>query len=71
GVAGVRAPIAEKVSGVLGVRSTPKKGVLGARTGPATGDASAIALWLALLMACAGTIIWLLASGNKRRKAGK
>ncbi|MCR5232288.1 MAG: LPXTG cell wall anchor domain-containing protein, partial [Lachnospiraceae bacterium] len=66
GVAGVRAPIAEKVSGVLGVRSTPKKGVLGARTGPATGDASAIALWLAIMMACMGTIIWLLVSRKKK-----
>ncbi|MCR5233252.1 MAG: Cna B-type domain-containing protein, partial [Lachnospiraceae bacterium] len=66
GVAGVREPIAEKVSGVLGVRSAPKKGVLGARTGPATGDASTIALWLALLIACVGTIVWLISSRKKK-----
>ena len=68
GVAGVRAPVAEKVSGVLGVRSAPKKGVLGTRVGPATGDASAIALWLGLLIACIGTIVWLIA-GRKRKKS--
>ena len=51
---------------MLGVRSTPKKGVLGARTGPATGDASTIALWLALLIACVGTIVWLISSRKKK-----
>ena len=65
GVLGERVPTEEKVSGVLGVRSAPKKGVLGARTGPATGDASAIALWITLLVACIGTIIWMLASRKR------
>ncbi|MCR5604033.1 MAG: prealbumin-like fold domain-containing protein, partial [Lachnospiraceae bacterium] len=69
GVAGVRAPVAEKVSGVLGVRSAPKKGVLGTRVGPATGDASAIALWLGLLLACIGTIVWLIAGKRNRKKS--
>ena len=54
-------------SGVLGVRSQPKKGVLGTRVGPATGDVSAIALWSALFLACAGTIVWLLRDRKKRR----
>ena len=52
--------------GVLGVRSAPKGGVLGTRVGPATGDASAIALWMALLLACVGTIVWMLASKRKK-----
>jgi LPXTG-motif cell wall-anchored protein len=69
GVAGVRAPLAEKVSGVLGVRSKPKGGVKGARVAPATGDASAIALWLGLLLACIGTIVWLLKGRKKRNTA--
>ena len=68
GVLGERRPLAEKASGVLGVRSTPKKGVLGARVVPATGDVSAIALWLAVLAACIGTIVWLLVE-RKRKKA--
>ncbi|MBR4719821.1 MAG: Cna B-type domain-containing protein [Lachnospiraceae bacterium] len=68
GVLGERRPLAEKASGVLGVRSTPKRGVLGARVVPATGDISAIALWLAVFMACIGTIIWLLVD-RKRKKA--
>ncbi|MCR4807253.1 MAG: Cna B-type domain-containing protein, partial [Lachnospiraceae bacterium] len=66
GVLGERVPIAEKVSGVLGVRSKPTPGVLGTRVGPATGDASAIALWLTLLVACVGTIIWMLTSRKKK-----
>ncbi|MCR5507724.1 MAG: Cna B-type domain-containing protein [Lachnospiraceae bacterium] len=66
GVLGERIPPSEKVSGVLGVRSQPKGGVLGTRVGPATGDASAIALWLALLLACVGTIVWLLTSRKKK-----
>ncbi len=53
-------------SGVLGVRSKPKGGVLGTRVGPATGDMSSIALWLAAMLACIGTIVWLLI--EKRRK---
>lgn len=56
----------EPESGVLGVRSAPKKGVLGTRVGPATGDASGIALWLTLMVACIGTIIWMLASKRKK-----
>ncbi|MBQ7588949.1 MAG: LPXTG cell wall anchor domain-containing protein [Lachnospiraceae bacterium] len=42
--------------------------MLGTRVGPATGDASAIALWLGLLIACIGTIVWLIA-GRKRKKS--
>lgn len=70
GVLGERVPPEEKASGVLGVRSAPKKGVLGTRVGPATGDASAIALWLTLLVACVGTIIWMLA-GRRKKAPGK
>ncbi len=66
GVLGERVPPAEKVSGVLGVRSKPKAGVLGTRVGPATGDASAIALWITLLVACIGTIVWMIASRKKK-----
>jgi LPXTG-motif cell wall-anchored protein len=44
----------------------PKRGVLGTRVGPATGDASAIALWLGLLLACIGTIVWLIMSRKKK-----
>ena len=62
GVLGERRP----ESGVLGVRSTPKGGVLGTRVGPATGDMSAIALWITVMLACVGTIVWLLA--DRRRK---
>ncbi len=67
-VEGVRAP--EVVSGVLGVRSTPTSGVLGTRVGPPTGDASAIALWIALLLACVATICFIL-STRKRRLRNK
>ena len=56
-------------NGVLGVRSKPKGGVLGTRVGPATGDASAIALWLALLLACVGTIVWLLTGFMRKRSS--
>ena len=70
GVLGERVPVAEKVSGVLGVRSKPKAGVLGTRVGPATGDASAIALWITLLVACIGTIVWMLASRRKKDGEG-
>ena len=70
GVLGERVPVAEKVSGVLGVRSKPKAGVLGTRAGPATGDASAIALWITLLVACIGTIVWMLASRRKKDGEG-
>ncbi|MCR5355844.1 MAG: LPXTG cell wall anchor domain-containing protein, partial [Lachnospiraceae bacterium] len=52
--------------GVLGVKSSPKGGVLGTRVGPATGDASAIALWMALMLACIGTIVWMLVSKKKK-----
>ena len=69
GVLGARVP--EKASGVLGVRSAPKKGVLGTRVGPATGDVSAIALWLALLLACVGTIIWLVTDAKRKRSTDK
>jgi uncharacterized surface anchored protein len=51
---------------VLGVRSKPSKGVLGTRVGPATGDASAIALWLTLMVACIGTIVWMLVGRKKK-----
>ncbi len=63
-VEGERVP--EIVSGVLGVRAAPTSGVLGERVGPATGDASAIALWIALLVACVGTVIWLLSAKKKK-----
>jgi uncharacterized surface anchored protein len=68
GVLGERVPqpVEEKVSGVLGVRSKPTSGVLGTRVGPVTGDASAIALWLTLLVACVGTIVWMLVSRKKK-----
>ena len=67
GVLGERRPLAEKASGVLGVRSKPKGGVLGTRVGPATGDISAIALWLAVFLACVGTIVWLLVDRRRKR----
>ena len=67
GVLGERRPPEEQASGVLGVRSKPKGGVLGTRVGPATGDASAIALWLAVMLACIGTIVWLLVDRRKKR----
>lgn len=66
-VLGERRPPAEKAAGVLGVRSAPKGGVLGTRVTPATGDASAIALWIAVMVACIGTIVWLLADRRKKR----
>lgn len=65
-----RPPEEEKSSGVLGVRSTPKKGVLGSRVVPPTGDVSAIALWLTVMLACIGTIVWVLVDGRKKRARG-
>ena len=46
-------------------------GVKGARVAPATGDASAIALWLGLLLACIGTIVWLLMSSKNKNDSVK
>ncbi|MBQ7565335.1 MAG: InlB B-repeat-containing protein [Lachnospiraceae bacterium] len=59
------------VAGVLGVRSAPTQGVLGARVGPVTGDAANIALWLIILSASIGAVILILVQSSKKKKAGK
>ncbi|MBR4719822.1 MAG: Cna B-type domain-containing protein [Lachnospiraceae bacterium] len=70
GVLGERRTPEEPESGVLGVRSAPKKGVLGARNTPATADVSAIALWLTVMLACIGTIVWVLVDRRKKKARG-
>ena len=59
------------LSGVLGVRAAPKRGVLGERLGPVTGDATNIILWLLLLLASVGAIVGVAVANSKRKKAAK
>lgn len=55
----------------MGVRSAPKAGVLGARSGPVTGDAAHIVIWLSVLAACLGMLVTLITQAAKRRKRTK
>ncbi|MDO4966482.1 MAG: FctA domain-containing protein [Lachnospiraceae bacterium] len=57
------------LSGVLGVRQAPKRGVLGERVGPATGDTANIILWMLLLLVSIGAIIGVGIAGRKKKRA--
>ena len=57
------------LSGVLGVRAAPKRGVLGERVGPATGDTANIILWMLLLLVSIGAIIGVGIAGKKKKRA--